>query len=226
MDILGATQNVSSPLQQRDYVLIIDKSGSMNKRDMPNGQSRWKAVEESTYAIAAKIFELDPDGIDIWLFANDCQVFRNQTPDKVEQIFKENEPFGGTKMAEVLQKALDSYFSKRDSGKLKMNGELLLVVTDGEPDNQGEVVRVLVNASQRLRPQDHLVVNFVPVGNDAGAMQFMKYLDTELTAKEGAVRDIVEVVKMNEIEQQGLKQALLNTIAKTSQTSHRYMQTV
>jgi uncharacterized protein with von Willebrand factor type A (vWA) domain len=204
----------ASPVQEKDYTMIIDKSGSMSKKDMPNNQSRWQAAAETTYAIAAKVFEFDPDGIDIWLFANSCQQFRNQTPEKVEQIFKENEPFGGTNMAEVLRKALDEYFLKRDTGRLQLNGELILVVTDGEPDNQKDVIDVLTSASRRLMPKDKLLINFIPIGKDPAAHQFMKYLDTQL-ASHGAPRDIVEVMDVKEIEQHGIKQAILNTLART-----------
>lgn len=202
-------------LQNRDYTLIIDKSGSMSNRDMPNNQSRWQAAEESVYAIAAKVFEFDPDGLDIWLFSNNHKCYPNVGPSTVTQIFQENEPFGGTRMAEVLQKALDEYFHKRDTGKVKPQGEVILVVTDGQPDSREDVVKVLVNSANRLRPSDNLALNFVQVGYDKDATAFLNFLDNELMHKAGARCDFVETVKMGDIEEQGLKQVLLNTLTKT-----------
>ena len=205
-----------NPLHNRDYTLIVDKSGSMSIRDMPNGKTRWKAAEESTTAIANKVFEYDSeDGIDVWLFSNTYQCYPNVGPEKVRQIFKENEPFGGTQMAEVLQKALDAYFEKRDSGRLKTNGEMILVITDGEPDNEKKVVEVLVNGAKRLRSDDNLAINFIQVGKDESAANFLNYLDEELTQQEGAPCDFVETVNMDKIEEVGFQQVLMNTVYKT-----------
>ncbi len=41
-------------LDQRDYTLIIDKSGSMSNTDRGTNKSRWEIVKESTLALARK----------------------------------------------------------------------------------------------------------------------------------------------------------------------------
>jgi hypothetical protein len=56
-------------LENRDYTLIIDKSGSMATKDKPGGSSRWQIMQESTLALASKCEELDPDGMTIYLFS-------------------------------------------------------------------------------------------------------------------------------------------------------------
>lgn len=55
-------------LMNRDYVLVIDKSGSMSETDCPAGKSRWDYAKESTLAISQKLAEFDPDGISIYTF--------------------------------------------------------------------------------------------------------------------------------------------------------------
>lgn len=50
-------------LKNRDYYLLIDKSGSMAEKDCPGGKSRWDYCKESTLAISKKLDEYDPDGI-------------------------------------------------------------------------------------------------------------------------------------------------------------------
>jgi hypothetical protein len=55
-------------LEQRDYTLIIDKSGSMSMKDQLGGKSRWHIMQESTLALANKCEEFDPDGITIYYF--------------------------------------------------------------------------------------------------------------------------------------------------------------
>ncbi len=41
-------------IQERDYTLIIDKSGSMSTPDQAGGKSRWEIMQESTLALARK----------------------------------------------------------------------------------------------------------------------------------------------------------------------------
>ena len=49
-----------SIVQDRDYTLIIDKSGSMSISDRPGGKTRWDTAQESTMALARKCEEIDP----------------------------------------------------------------------------------------------------------------------------------------------------------------------
>jgi len=55
-------------LKNRDYYVVIDKSGSMEESDTPSGQTRWEYCQESTQAIARKLNEFDPDGITVVTF--------------------------------------------------------------------------------------------------------------------------------------------------------------
>ncbi|HBE34503.1 MAG TPA: hypothetical protein DD990_25215, partial [Cyanobacteria bacterium UBA11368] len=86
-------------LENRDYTLIIDKSGSMSVKDQPGGKSRWEVMQESTLALASKCEELDPDGITVYLFSGRFKRYDNVTSTKVSQIFQENEPSGRTDLA-------------------------------------------------------------------------------------------------------------------------------
>lgn len=123
-------------LRGRDYTLVIDKSGSMSTADQPGGQTRWAVLQESTLAIAREIETIDPDGITVYVFAGKFKRYDNVTSSKVTQIFKENRPMGGTNLAGVLQDALDNYFQRKATGQAKPHGEIILVVTDGEPDDR------------------------------------------------------------------------------------------
>ena len=92
-------------MQNRDYTLILDKSGSMSTTDQPAGRSRWQEVQESTLALARKCEQFDPNGITVYVFSGRFKRYDNVTAAKVEQIFLENDPVGTTNLAAVLQAA-------------------------------------------------------------------------------------------------------------------------
>jgi hypothetical protein len=107
-------------LQNRDYTLIIDKSGSMATPDQKGGKTRWVAARESTFALASKCEQLDPDGITVYVFSGKFKRYENVTSSKVSQIFQENEPSGSTDLAGVLKHATDNYFERKKMVKLKL----------------------------------------------------------------------------------------------------------
>ena len=198
-------------LQNRDYTIIIDKSGSMYTKDQMGGKSRWALMQESTIALANKCEELDPDGITVYLFSGRFKRYDNVTAAKVVQIFQENEPSGTTDLAAVLQDALNSFFQRKASGNTKQNGETILVVTDGEPDDRKEVMKTIIEASRKLDRDEELAISFIQVGNEPEATKFLKILDDELQSA-GAKFDIVDTVTMDDMEGMTLTEVLLNAI--------------
>lgn len=198
-------------LQNRDYTIIIDKSGSMYTKDQMGGKSRWVLMQESTIALANKCEELDPDGMTVYLFAGRFKRYDNVTAAKVVQIFQENEPSGATNMAVVLQDALNDYFRRKASGKTKPNGETILVVTDGEPDDRKDVMKAIIEASRKIDRDEELAISFIQVGNAPEATKFLKILDNELQSA-GAKFDIVDTVTMDDMEGMTLTEVLLNAI--------------
>jgi uncharacterized protein with von Willebrand factor type A (vWA) domain len=198
-------------LDQRDYTLIIDKSGSMSSRDQLGGKSRWDVMQESTLALASKCEEFDPDGITLYLFSGRFRRYDNVTASKVVQVFQENEPSGRTDLASVLQDAINNYFQRKAARQTKPNGETILVVTDGEPDDRKAVMKVIIEASRHMDRDEELAISFVQVGTDAQATKFLKILDDELQSA-GAKFDIVDTVTIDDMEDMTLTEVLLNAI--------------
>lgn len=197
-------------LEKRDYTLIIDKSGSMSSLEPQSQKSRWQVVQESTLALARKCDQLDPDGITVYLFSGRFRRYDNVSAAKVEQIFQENEPMGGTNLTTVLQDAINQFFQRKQAGQSK-TGETILVVTDGAPDDRRSVFEVIIEASRRLDADEELAISFIQVGDDPGASQFLKALDDQLQGV-GAKFDIVDTVSLSEMEDLTLTEVLLNAI--------------
>ncbi|MDD1413526.1 VWA domain-containing protein [Dolichospermum sp. ST_con] len=198
-------------LESRDYTLIIDKSGSMATPDQKGGRTRWSTAQESTFALASKCEQFDPDGITIYLFSGRFKRYENVTSAKVLQIFTENDPSGTTDLAGVLKHATDDYLQRKTSGTTKSNGETILVVTDGEPDDRKAVMKVIIEASRRLDKDEELAISFIQVGNDPQATRFLKILDDELQSA-GAKFDICDTITMDDMEDMSLSEVLLNAI--------------
>lgn len=199
-------------LQDRDYTLIIDKSGSMSTPDQLGGKSRWDAAQESTLAVARKCEQFDPDGITVYLFSGRFKRFENVTSSKVAQIFQENDPSGSTNLAGVLLDATSNYFQRKTAGQTKPSGETILVITDGEPDDRRAVMKVIIDASRLMDRDEELAISFIQVGSDATATRFLKALDDELQSA-GAKFDIVDTVTLDDMEGMTLTEILLNAIA-------------
>jgi hypothetical protein len=198
-------------LDNRDYTLIIDKSGSMSTKDKPGGLSRWQIMQESALALAAKCEELDADGITVYLFSGKFKRYDNVTAAKVGTIFQENDPSGRTDLAAVLADAINSYFQRKAQGQIPANGEMILVVTDGEPDDRKAVMDVILAATQKLDRDEELAISFIQVGTDETATKFLKILDDDL-GRAGAKFDIVDTITMNDMEDLTLKEVLLSAI--------------
>ncbi|MEH2279117.1 MAG: VWA domain-containing protein [Nostoc sp.] len=198
-------------MSDRDYTLIIDKSGSMSTPDQVGGRSRWEIAQESTLALARKAEQFDPDGITVYLFSGRFKRYDDVTSAKVAQIFLENDPSGTTNLAAVLQDALNNYFQRKAAGKSKPNGETILVITDGEPDDRKAVFEVIIHATRQMERDEELGISIIQVGSDAQATKFLKALDDQLQSV-GAKFDICDTVTLDDLEEMSLVDVLTNAI--------------
>jgi uncharacterized protein with von Willebrand factor type A (vWA) domain len=198
-------------LNNRDYTLIVDRSGSMSTLDQPGGVSRWTLLKESTLALARKCEQLDSDGITVYLFSNQFNRYEHVTSSQVEQIFQDNEPQGGTNLTSVLQHAINHYFQRKATGQTKANGETIIVVTDGEPDDRMGVADAIVNASRRIERDEELAILFIQVGSEPKVTKALRSLDEQLIGI-GAKFDLVDTITFDDMDDMTLTDVLLNAI--------------
>lgn len=194
-------------LENRDYTLIIDQSASMATTDQKNGKSRWTALQESTYALAARCEEFDLDGLTIYIFSKEFKRYDYVTAAKIKQIFTENIPGDSTNLVGVLQDAINSYFKRKADGKTKPAGEVILVVTDGTPGDRQAVYEIIINATQRLDNPQELRIAVIQVGADTKATKFLHAIDDELQSV-GAKFDICDTITLDQLEEMTLTDVL------------------
>ncbi len=196
----------------RDYTLIIDKSGSMSTPDQVGGKSRWEIAQESTLALARKCEKFDPDGITVYVFSGRFKRYDDVTSAKVAQIFLENDPSGTTNLAGVLQDATNNYFQRKANGQTKPNGETILVITDGEPNDRKAVFKVIIDASRQMERDEELGISLIQVGSDPEATNFLKALDDKMEGV-GAKFDICDTITLDDMEDMSLIEVLNNAVS-------------
>jgi Mg-chelatase subunit ChlD len=185
-------QAIASKLSEYDFIVVIDKSGSMGdpiKRG--SDRSRWAAMQESVGVFVRDIQALDDDGIDIVLFGGQSiQAYEGVTAAKLADVWAENNPRGGTPLAEALQKAfaLAGKSAKKD---------FVLVFTDGVPDDASAAAKVLKDQANKQETDDACTVLFVQIGDNAEATVYLRGLDDNL---KGAKFDIVDAKTMDEAD--------------------------
>jgi len=210
------TESVLVPaIMNRDYVLLVDKSGSMSTPDV-DGKTRWDAIKEASVAVARKLDEIDPDGIVFGMFAGTPKRFPNAKVAQIESLFKTEEPGGSTALHLALAAELDDYLQRKAAGKTHANGEAIFVVTDGEPDDQKKVAQVIVNTTKRLTSPNELNITFIQVGKDDRATAFLNRLDDDLE-KEGAKYDIVDTITLEAMGAKSFTQVLIDAVTEHKQ---------
>lgn len=210
------TTNPTNPaLLNRDYTMLIDRSGSMSSPGTKMS-SRWKEAEEGAIAVARKTNEFDPDGITLYTFANHFKRQDNVGPEQVTTIFAKEEPNGSTNLGGCLSDAVENYFARKKAGKAQPNGESFFVVTDGLPDDESAVAKVITRAAGRLDKASEMSITFIQVGNDSHARDYLKRLDDDLE-REGAKFDIVDTITMDDLGDKTLSEVLINAITEHKQ---------
>lgn len=177
-------QNNTAKLTEYDFVIVIDKSGSMAE-PVKAGSSitRWQAVQESAMTVIRDVEKLDADGLGLVLFSGTgISAHDGVASDKFREVFAQNSPRGSTPLAEALTEAL------KLAGKSDKK-DFIVVFTDGVPDDQHAAAKVITDAANRQETDDALTILFVQVGDDAAATEYLAKLDDGLT---GAKFDIVD----------------------------------
>jgi len=186
LNFFGHMTNVSD----RDYYLIVDKSGSM-------AGSRWKEAHEAVHVLAPQVCKADPDGICIIFFSGGHHFPKHKNvkdPRHIERLFDHEKPGGTTNLAGALKEAFNDHFHK---AKHNRKASTMLVITDGEPDSHHDVEHAIRDATKKMEVANELSVSFIQIGNDHSATKFLEHMDKHV---HGAKYDIVDSLTEKEME--------------------------
>jgi Mg-chelatase subunit ChlD len=174
-------------LANLDVFVLIDRSGSMGQNiDTPSKQSRWDYAKEAIVSFVTELGKHDDDGLTLIPFNASHAVSDNVKPETFGAVWAGLSPGGGTILAQPLRSAL-GLAEKR----WKEKQQLILVLTDGEPQDRGEVAQVIIDATKKMERDEQAAILFLRVGQDTAAKAFLDSLDNDLQSK-GAKFDIVD----------------------------------
>ena len=208
---------VESALENRDYTVIAAKTAASVLPMSPGFANSWVAAHNAVLALVSKCEELDPDGITLYISSHQeasgsFKQYRKVTPDKLGQFFEANYPPDSLNLLDGLQTALDDYFERKATGQTKPNGEIIIVLIDGEPRDRMAIVKAIVSATQKMESAHELGIGFAQIGNDLIARGFLTALDEDLRSKAGATFDIVSTRVLETIGKNCLTDFLLDVI--------------
>lgn len=182
-------ERVFGKLRSYDTVFLVDDSDSMYGR-------RWDTTKHVLAKIASIAVPHDRDGVDIRFFnehLDDDERLHLDSADKVMKIFGRVEPYGSTPTADVLERELKDYIFEYRSNRHR-KGLNLIILTDGEPDPGQDVAGVIAKFAKRLEeleaPLRQVGIQFVQIGGDKKAAEFLTTLDNELQKNFALDRDV------------------------------------
>lgn len=214
-----------------ELALVIDKSASMtyrlNQRNVavkPDNVegfpavvnpadtiTRWDWCKNQAANLANQIKKVLPNGINLSLFSNKYNAYNNVDAMRIEYLFNETEPTGGTHVSQVLTHHLNEYFASRDAGKTT-KPLLLAIITDGCPEDGEQTRLAIINATKKMQRPDEIKIAILQVGNDRRAPRLLGELDNDLVAQ-NAKYDIVEVHPFSQLKENGLAKTLASVVS-------------
>lgn len=155
----------------RQYVLIVDRSGSMSWPDVGGGCCRWESAQKAVEKIVEKVFVYDSDGkVPLYLFDHEVEfVGECVSSSQVCSIFTDYKPRGTTDLAKCLETAMETYVGKNRNNGAIVPGSTFIVILDGATDDSDAVKAVLRKfadpANGFVTNHTQVAVSFVQIGD-------------------------------------------------------------
>ncbi|KIL70355.1 hypothetical protein M378DRAFT_67282 [Amanita muscaria Koide BX008] len=190
-------EDVLEALTKFDTVFIVDDSSSMRG-------ARWEEAKAALATLAELAGRYDTNGIDVH-FLNHEAVGRNlKDSSDIIRLFQNVRPNGATPIGNKLEELLIEYLSvieplhDRPAELKKVRPVNFLVITDGYPtdDPESVIVQIARRLDAKYFPITQVGIQFVQIGNDRSATQYLQELDDGLSNKH-KIRDIVDTTPYN-----------------------------
>ena len=210
-----------SMLGMFDTVFILDDTASMQESAVTSsavGQTKWQRLEETMKYLVPKAIEHDEDGIDIFFLKSVTKLKRkvkqvtlvDMVLAEVRRLLPTPACQGGTRFFKELDRAIDpkmieyrNYFESRKRGIETERPKPLnvILITDGIASDREPVEEYIINVADELDEmkamRTQIGIQFVQIGDNLEASEWLKHLDDELTSEENIKRRDVSSTSPN-----------------------------
>jgi Mg-chelatase subunit ChlD len=199
-------------LANHDVIILVDKSHSMSARNCPGNLSVWDWCRLNTVGLLQSTQQYFQNHVTVIPFDWGYRVYKDVDVSQVERIFQTLTPSGGTNPEDPIANQLEDYFFRRSkSTPLPI---IIVVITDGLPNDPEALRDVIFNGVARMHNPTEICITFLQVGNAfAGVPRILQALDDDLV-NAGAKYDIVDTTSFIELQQIGMKNALVAALLK------------
>ncbi|KAL8872013.1 MAG: hypothetical protein Q9174_002283 [Haloplaca sp. 1 TL-2023] len=201
-------ETIYARLRAYDTVFLVDDSDSM-------GGFKWQVASKVLAEIAAIAVKYDRNGVDVKFFnepLEDNEGSNLDTAEKVMDLFRRIDPMGTTLTADRLDEVMNDYMYELRKDRTR-KGLNLIVLTDGEPEEGQHVDQVIVKYANQLRDAGastlKVGIQFVQIGTDDTATEFLRFLDDKLKSEHGLDRDMVDTVRWVDDDEEYLSEKIL-----------------
>jgi hypothetical protein len=172
--------------------------------------SRWEWCRKETLQLTEATHDVLNDGFKLVVFSKEAVEYSNVGPQVIEEVFRENKPEGPTHATATLNAQFEEYFVRRSSLGADAKPLLILMITDGCPQNPLSLCTAVMNATRRMNRPDEITLEIVQIGHDQKALQLLSRLNDPA---DGSRYKIVNTKPFSEVEKLGLTGTLRAAIA-------------
>lgn len=205
---------VSRLFNNKDIVVLIDKSSSMKTVDTNASMSRWQWAGNQLRSLAYNLNFAPLSNLDVVLFDNKVKKYNSVSIKSLSTIFSNNTPSGGTNVTKALKGELNQFFARKSASASYNRPLIVAVITDGAPSSSRSLKDLIVNATHKLDHKGQLKISFLQIGQESQGNKLLPELDHGLVS-DGALFDIVDSKPFYEVERKGLVNVLLDVVSRS-----------
>jgi uncharacterized protein with von Willebrand factor type A (vWA) domain len=177
------TMSLTKTLKEKDLIVLMDISGSMDSVEETRTGGflcfggevvREKRIEAAKTLLKAHFDILKTYGggkaLKVVLFNHRSQLFLVENQADLDALLDKTQAGGSTDTANALDRAFQNV----------SNEAVVIVYTDGYPDNDRAVANVLASKAKHVDDTKFGVL-FAQIGNDSAATRLLSWLDDSLT---------------------------------------------
>jgi hypothetical protein len=174
--------------------------------------SRWEWCREQTTRLTEATQNVLDTGFKLVVFSGDAVEYSNVGPSAIEAVFRDNIPGGPTHTTHTLNTQFEDYFARRASRGPEAKPLLILMITDGCPEDPPKLCSSILRATRRMDHEGEISLTVLQIGHDQTAAKLIEKLN-EPVMSAGAKFKIVTTRSFAELQKIGLTGALRDAIA-------------